>query len=135
MHWLTSGVDGLTTFVATEPYSRSNGNSGGGGGGFSNFGGGSGGFGNAGGSAAGARGARGRGARAGRGQGRQASGAPGGMPKITGKSMEEKMSLCCGDFNSPKGCTRPHCVYLHKCSYADRATHWICLQDHSKMQH
>ena len=118
-------MDGFSTFVATEPYSRSNGKVGGGGGGN--------GFGNSGaGSNFGGVGAsRGRGAQSGRG--RQA-GAPGGRVQLTGKTVEEKLALCCGDFNS-KGCARPQCIYMHKCSFVDRTNDRICFANHSKAQH
>ena len=112
-------MDGFSTFVATEPYSRSNANLGGGGGS------------PAGGSAstrAAATGGRGQQA----GRGRQ-SGPPGRV-QLTGKSVEEKLALICGDFNA-KGCARPQCMYMHKCSYVDRANGRVCFANHSKANH
>ena len=115
------GVDGLTTFVATEPYSRSNSNAAAVGG--SNLGGQSG------------SASRTRGAGRGRGSGRQAGAAPGGGLGFLGvKTLAEKLELCCKDFNS-KGCQWPQCKFLHKCSFVvDKAANRVCGANHSRVQ-
>ena len=95
------GVDGLSTFVATEPYSRGNG------------------IGDDGfvGSARTRRGnSRGRGGPQARGGGRQAGGnglAGGRTPLLSGKTLEEKRALVCRDFNG-SGCSRASCKFLHR---------------------
>ena len=111
------GVDGLSTFVATEPYSRSNANSNAGGGGNSS----------------GGHGQHARGGRGGRG--RQPGAPGGGRMTLSGKSMEEKLALLCRDFNSARGCARSSCSFLHKCSWAEKDKNMVCFANHNKMQH
>ena len=115
-------MDGLSTFVATEPNSRSNGGAGAVGG--------SGGFGGGSGVRNGV--ARGRGAQAARGRQPPAPGRQGGL--LTGKSLDEKVAMCCRDFNTV-GCSWAQCRFMHKCSYVDKAKNRICFLDHSKLQH
>ena len=98
-----AGVDGLTTFISVEPYSRSraapetfrtvNEDAGGGG----RVGGGGGG-----------------------------GGAQGRELPYDQMTVEQKAAKCCRDFNSEKGCTSRRCALKHWCSAVDMATKRVC---------
>lgn len=100
-----AGVDGLTTFISVEPYSRTRAapetprNVDNGAGGSGKVGGGGGGT-------------------QGREQGRE-------LP-YDQMTVEQKVAKCCRDFNSAKGCTSRRCGLKHWCSAVDRVTKRVC---------
>ena len=55
---------------------------------------------------------------------------------LTGKSVDEKVAMCCIDYNN-RGCSRgTQCKFMHRCSYVDRVTNRVCFNSsHSKPRH
>ena len=98
-----AGVDGLTTFISVEPYSR--------------------------------RAAEptmpkgvendGGGRRAGGGGG-AGGGAGGGELPYSQRSVEQKVAMCCPDYNSAKGCTSRTCTLKHWCKVVDKSGNRVC---------
>jgi hypothetical protein len=122
------GVDGLTSFISVEPYSRVKvevqGNSGGGGNGHNS-------------------GRGGNGHNSGGGGNGQSGGSGASFVEGAGKSYDElsceqKVRKCCKAHNTDKGCPKPanKCRFRYWCTYVDEAKKRVCWsKDHNLRGH
>ena len=106
-----AGVDGLTTFISVEPYSRTKVTEaappkdveGGG---------------STGGSMGGGGGAR------------HSGGGRGEDLPYSQRTVEQKVAMCCPEYNSAKGCSNRTCALKHWCKAVDRARNRVCWSKH-----
>ena len=115
--WHCAGVDGLTSFISVEPYSRGKGlqdNGSAGGSGSSN------------------------GASNGGNNGGSNGGSNGPRKSYVDMTVEEKVKLCCKAWNTDKGCAKSSgkCRFKHWCTSIDDKKEKVCWsRDHNLKNH